>query len=203
MNGWSLCLQTIITSYVMNAYIELKQVQDLANAGYKINYQKLKYYNSQSPEEFFLSPLLIPGYNIILIMMLAMNYNEQFNFFVEDLKELDLLEEMNEIELKEYQKNPTLINANLLRYKMKKRLKKANLLTISLKGELSDVYFEYTNNHQDIVILQVNGSLSLLSLADQKEVVKDILNSYHENDYKDNYSNKDNNLKEYDEVLAG
>ena len=147
MNGWSLCLQTIITSYVMNAYIELKQVQDLANAGYKINYQKLKYYNSQSPEEFFLSPLLIPGYNIILIMMLAMNYNEQFNFFVEDLKELDLLEEMNEIELKEYQKNPTLINANLLRYKMKKRLKKANLLTISLKGELSDVYFEYTNNH--------------------------------------------------------
>ena len=81
-------------------------------------------------------------------------------------------------------------------------LKKANLLTISLKGELSDVYFEYTNNHQDIVILQINGSLSLLSLADQKEVVKDILNSYHENDYKDNYSNKDNNLKEYDEVLA-
>ena len=104
MNGWSLCLQTIITSYVMNAYIELKQVQDLANAGYKINYQKLKYYNSQSPEEFFISPLLIPGYNIILIMMLAMNYHEQFRFFVEDLKELDLLEEMNEIELKEYQK---------------------------------------------------------------------------------------------------
>ena len=32
--------------------------------------------------------------------------------------------------------------------------------------------------------------------------MKDILNSYHENDYKDNYSNKDNNLKEYDEVLS-
>lgn len=111
-------LSVIISFFgeISNGFMLFK---DVADAGYKINIEKmndfLKQFNSNNKNSMV--RMLIPVYNLYKVMEIRMNYVKQRVFVLDQLDVMDSLEEMTEEEKIEYSKKPSGLNAVLLSMK--------------------------------------------------------------------------------------
>lgn len=168
-------LSTIALSYAVEFKVCLKLIKDIADAGYKINNEKIKELsdkiNSQISNSIDLKVLnMIPLFNIYTAMKTMIEgtmFTEQV--FLE-LKVLGAVEEMSEIEKEEYLNNPTGFNAIMVPIKVKERLSSA--FTTKYNDFYSDgeIKFEYID--KKINILQVTGPASRLTVQEQEEIIK-------------------------------
>lgn len=188
MNILILSLETIAVSYILQRAVILKMVKDAALAGYRFGFNfDLKGFVSlrNYPD---LITILIPFYNLYEAFLMIIQYNDIFSKVMSGLIELKILEKMNESEIEDFGKNPTLKNAMSLPKKMAKRIANCQLLTINDNNKTSYVYFEYTNNDKDIEIVKVIGYYEFLSPAKQKAIVLEILNGLQDEEYLKDYN---------------
>lgn len=169
-----LWLGTSIASFGMEFANELRMFKDVADAGYKIDVKRLselgKQLNPDASKVTFLT-MLIPVFNMMQVIKNTMQYNNARPMILDQLRILDILEEMSEIEKTEYLKKPTGLNALIVPLKLEIRLSKATSIKINDGNETSEIYYEIGKSLNDITILKVSGSASRLTLEEQKKKV--------------------------------
>lgn len=172
MNFLVLWLGSTAFSFCMEISRELRMFKDVADAGYKLDVEKLssfiKEFNPDVNKNTILS-MLIPIYNIMNAFQNDLNYNKIRYMLLDQLYIMDVLDEMSEYEKKEYQKNPTGLNACLLQIKMKLKLMYAT------KIEFPDSSVIYCDiKEDDIIIYKAEGPISRLSKEEQKQKIKEV-----------------------------
>ena len=164
---------TIVGSYCMQMANELRIFKDVADAGYKINTKKFfelqKQFSPNAKKNIRLS-LLIPGVNVVEVYKRIIQYNNYKFQMLDQLRVLDVLEEMSESEKEKYQKNPTGLNALFLPSN-EDRLKNAIIMTIKDEEETSEIYYERGKSIDDITILKTTGPVSKLTTEEQKKKI--------------------------------
>ena len=173
-----LWLGTSIISFGMEIVNELRMFKDAADAGYKIDVKRLseleKQLNPNATKATFLS-MLIPIFNVMQVFQRAIQYNNVRPMILDQLRVIDALEEMSELEKAEYLKNPTCLNALSVPLKSEIRLLKASSLQINNGNEYGEIYYEEGESLENITILKVSGSLSRLTVEEQKRKVVEAL----------------------------
>lgn len=169
-----LWISTVAASFCIELTNELKMFKDVADAGYKINIDRLsdlsKKLNPDASKITLLS-MLIPIFNIIQVFERITKYNNIRPMLLDQLSVIDALEEMSEIEKQEYLKKPTGLNAILVPFKLEVRIAKADSVKIENDNEKSEIFYEIGDSLDDITILKVAGDAYRLTEAEQKKKV--------------------------------
>lgn len=169
-----LWLGTSIASFGMEIANELRMFKDAADAGYKVDVKRLselgKQLNPNATKATFLS-MLIPIFNVMQVFQRTIQYNNVRPMILDQLRVIDVLEEMSEIEKTEYLKNPTGLNALIVPLKTEIRLSKATSIKINDGSDHGEIYYEMGESLDDITILKVSGSASRLTIEEQKKKV--------------------------------
>lgn len=173
-----LWLGTSVASFGMGIANELRMFKDAADAGYKVDVERLseleKQLNPNATKATLLS-MLIPIFNVIQVFQRTIQYNNVRPMILDQLSVIDALEEMSEIEKAEYLKKPTGLNALIVPLivplKTEIRLSKATSIKINDGNEHSEIYYEMGESLDDITILKVSGSASRLTVEEQKKKV--------------------------------
>lgn len=169
-----LWLGTSIASFGMEISNELRMFKDVVDAGYKIDVNRIselgKQLNPNATKVTLLS-MLIPVFNLMQVFQKTIQYNNARPMILNQLSVIDALEEMSEIEKKEYEKNPTGLNAFIALLKSETRLEKAASIKIDDINEHGEIYYEMGKSFDDITILKVTGSASRLTVEEQKKKV--------------------------------
>lgn len=174
-----LWLATCIASFGMELSNELQMFKDVADAGYKIDLNRLseaqKQLNPNATNNSLIS-LMIPIYNLLKVFETRIKYNNARPMLLDQLHVIDALEEMSDLEKEEYKKHPTGLNALLVQTKTNVRLSKATKLKIDDEDE---IFFEFNHskdNRSDsildyITILKATGNFQGLSEIELKQKV--------------------------------
>ncbi len=169
-----LWLGTSIASFGMKIANELRMFKDAADAGYKVDVERLsklgKQLNPNATKATLLS-MLIPVFNVMQVFQRTIQYNNVRPMILDQLSAIDDLEEMSDIEKTEYLKNPTGLNALIVPLKLEIRLSKATSIKINDGNEHSEIFYEMGDSFDDITILKVSGSASRLTVEEQKKKV--------------------------------
>lgn len=180
-----LYIGSVIASTVIEISNELRFFKDIADAGYKINIDKLTELSKSLNNDKTLAFLLIPIINIFQVFQNVMTYNNQKEDILNSSHIVGLIEEMTPIEKKMYQDNPTSINALLVPLKYYNRCLSANKIKIMTNDYPSEITYDIDKD-KNITILKVEGYLSnkdeefILnivknSIQAQKEIIKKML----------------------------
>lgn len=177
MSILGICTITVIISIIFEFKNEFKMFKDIADAGYKINIDRLDELQKQlSPNATnnLLMSLLIPFYNIASVMMRRNKYENNKQLIFDQYDKLGIIEEMTEEEQKEYMKNPTGWNALVIPLMAKERKENQDLSigTITItepNGEVSEVKvnFNFHDDNKKIEILSAKGPISKLTYEEQ------------------------------------
>lgn len=169
-----LWLGTSVASFGMEIANDLRMFKDAADAGYKVDVKRLselgKQLNPNATKATLLSRL-IPIFNVMQVFQRTIQYNNVRPMILDQLSVINALEEMSEIEKAEYLKKPTGLNALIVPLKTEIRLSKATLIKINDGNEHSEIYYEMGESLDDITILKVSGSVSRLTVEEQKKKV--------------------------------
>lgn len=169
-----LWLGTSVASFGMEIANELRMFKDVADAGYKVDVKRLseleKQLNPNATKATFLS-MLIPIFNLLRVFQKAIQYNNVRPMIIDQLRIIDALEEMSEIEKIEYLKNPTGLNALIVPLKSEIRLAQALTITINDDNEHNKIYYEIGESLDNITILKATGLASRLTIEEQKQIV--------------------------------
>ena len=174
MNFLVLWLGTSIAIFIMEIANELRMFKDAADFGYKIDVNRLSELGKQltpNANKITLLSMLIPVLNVMQVFQRTIQYNNIRTMILDQLRVIDALEEMSEMEKSEYLKNPTRLNAFIVPLKSEIRLSTAS----SIKIENSEIYFKMGKSFEDITILKVIGSANRLSIEEQKKKVTETL----------------------------
>lgn len=174
-----LWLITIIISFYMQITNVFKIFKDAADAGYKFDINRMSDVDEQlnpNTSNVTLLSMLIPFFNIMLTFKITIQYNNTRYMLLDKLNILNVLEEMSEIEKKEYLKNPTSLNALLIPFYEKTKLSNATSIKFNDDKENSEIFFEMGKSFNDITILKVEGDATRLTADEQKKKVIDGLN---------------------------
>lgn len=200
-----LWISTVAASFCIELTNELRMFKDVADAGYKINIDRLsdlsKKLNPDASKITLLS-MLIPIFNIIQVFERITKYNNTRPMLLDQLSIIDALEEMSEIEKQEYQKRPTGLNAILVPFKLEARIAKADSVKIENDNEKSEIFYEIGDSLDDITILKVAGDASRLTEAEQKKKVIEAIKSSlsEETEEYDDVENATNTIKDNDDL---
>ena len=198
-----LWISTVAASFCIELTNELRMFKDVADAGYKINIDRLsdlsKKLNPDASKITLLS-MLIPIFNIIQVFERITKYNNIRPMLLDQLSIIDALEEMSEIEKQEYQKRPTGLNAILVPFKLEVRIAKADSVKIENENEKSEIFYEIGDSLDDITILKVAGDAYRLTEAEQKKKVIEAIKSslLAETEEYDDVENATNTIKDND-----
>ena len=165
---------TILVSKIMDIDLGLQVMKDVADAGYKINTEKLKSFNGFLNENISQRRTLytiLPVVNVIFSFVARANYENRKDVMLNQMALLGIMEEMLPIEKELYNKRPTKFNAMKVSIDMEIRLKNAKILETEDENESSKIYFEMENNLDDIVVLKAEGDASRLTVEEQKDKV--------------------------------
>ena len=169
-------LVTVIASFGMEISHELRVFKDIANAGYKYNLKRVnelsEYFNSDTLKKTLIS-LLVIGYNIFYVFDKANKYNNARPMLLSQLDVAGVLEEMTDEEKKEYLKEPTGFNAIKIQIKSERKLKGVQTLEIEKKNEKGKIIYKFNDTYDDVTVLKATGTLSRLTLEEQKKRVMD------------------------------
>lgn len=200
-----LWISTVAASFCIELTNELRMFKDVADAGYKINIDRLsdlsKKLNPDASKITLLS-MLIPIFNIIQVFERITKYNNIRPMLLDQLSIIDALEEMSEIEKQEYQKRPTGLNAILVPFKLEARIAKADSVKIENDNEKSEIFYEIGDSLDDITILKVAGDAYRLTEAEQKKKVIEAIKSslLAETEEYDDVENATNTIKDNDDL---
>lgn len=200
-----LWISTVAASFCIELTNELRMFKDVADAGYKINIDRLsdlsKKLNPDASKITLLS-MLIPIFNIIQVFERITKYNNIRPMLLDQLSIIDALEEMSEIEKQEYQKRPTGLNAILVPFKLEVRIAKADSVKIENDNEKSEIFYEIGDSLDDITILKVAGDAYRLTEAEQKKKVIEAIKSSlsEETEEYDDVENATNTIKDNDDL---
>ena len=200
-----LWISTVAASFCIELTNELRMFKDVADAGYKINIDRLsdlsKKLNPDASKITLLS-MLIPIFNIIQVFERITKYNNTRPMLLDQLSIIDALEEMSEIEKQEYLKKPTGLNAILVPFKLEARIAKADSVKIENDNEKSEIFYEIGDSLDDITILKVAGDASRLTEAEQKKKVIEAIKSSlsEETEEYDDVENATNTIKDNDDL---
>lgn len=200
-----LWISTVAASFCIELTNELRMFKDVADAGYKINIDRLsdlsKKLNPDASKITLLS-MLIPIFNIIQVFERITKYNNTRPMLLDQLSIIDALEEMSEIEKQEYQKRPTGLNAILVPFKLEARIAKADSVKIENDNEKSEIFYEIGDSLDDITILKVAGDAYRLTEAEQKKKVIEAIKSslLAETEEYDDVENATNTIKDNDDL---
>lgn len=155
----------------------LRIFKDLADQGFKINYEKFnEFYDNLKDENSkdYLIKMFVPFYNFYRTYMDIKDYNDLYPYLIQEMFTLGLLENMSDFELQEYQKNPSVINAIIVPPICAKRLENAFVWELKDSEYPSTVWFELGKKKglEAIEILQVRGPLSNLKPEEQKKAIE-------------------------------
>lgn len=169
-------LGTVIASFGMEISHELRVFKDIANAGYKYNLKRVnelsEYFNSDTLKKTLIS-LLVIGYNIFYVFDKTNKYNNARPMLLSQLDVAGVLEEMTDEEKKEYLKEPTGLNAIKIQIKSERKLKGVQTLEIEKKNEKGKIIYKFNDTYDDVTVLKATGTLSRLTLEEQKKRVMD------------------------------
>lgn len=200
-----LWISTVAASFCIELTNELRMFKDVADAGYKINIDRLsdlsKKLNPDASKITLLS-MLIPIFNIIQVFERITKYNNTRPMLLDQLSIIDALEEMSEIEKQEYLKKPTGLNAILVPFKLEVRIAKADSVKIENDNEKSEIFYEIGDSLDDITILKVAGDAYRLTEAEQKKKVIEAIKSslLAETEEYDDVENATNTIKDNDDL---
>ena len=110
MNFYVWWIISILVCMGMRASLAFKMIKDVVNEGYKFKIKNLsKIIEQIYPDGKKINniKLLIPGFNILDILMTTYKYNQANENLIDGLRVLDVIEPMTDQEIKEYQENPT------------------------------------------------------------------------------------------------
>lgn len=198
-----LWISTVAASFCIELTNELRMFKDVADAGYKINIDRLsdlsKKLNPDASKITLLS-MLIPIFNIIQVFERITKYNNIRPMLLDQLSIIDALEEMSEIEKQEYLKKPTGLNAILVPFKLEARIAKSDSVKIENDNEKSEIFYEIGDSLDDITILKVAGDAYRLTEAEQKKKVIEAIKSSlsEETEEYDDVENATNTIKDND-----
>lgn len=198
-----LWISTVAASFCIELTNELRMFKDVADAGYKINIDRLsdlsKKLNPDASKITLLS-MLIPIFNIIQVFERITKYNNIRPMLLDQLSVIDALEEMSEIEKQEYLKKPTGLNAILVPFKLEARIAKSDSVKIENDNEKSEIFYEIGDSLDDITILKVAGDAYRLTEAEQKKKVIEAIKSSlsEETEEYDDVENATNTIKDND-----
>ena len=181
----------------MDLYTSLNMFKDVADAGYKIRYDKLRKAGEEmipDARKISLLGMLIPFYNMYIQIDKQMKYNYARRFLLDELSIFDSIEEMSSEELEEYSKNPTGLKAVFIGIKSeveKENEEKGIKITIKDKnsGEESIAYIRFIDN--EIKILECSGDLLKYSEEERIKIIKEKLKEFG-NVLIDKYGSVDN-----------
>ncbi len=163
---------TVIGSVVIKAKNILDIFKDIADEGYKPNFENI---NKNRPSEEFIQRRnisnLIPIYNIFKALNERLAYKFTRESFLENLKYDKTFEPLEHLEVLEYLNNPTGLNAILVPIRFKNRLEKADLLEIKSGPVTGNVYYEMPDDVDEIIILKATGEIANLSKEEQENIV--------------------------------
>lgn len=169
-------LVTVIASFGMEISHELRVFKDIANAGYKYNLKRVnelsEYFNSDTLKKTLIS-LLVIGYNIFYVFDKANKYNNARPMLLSQLDVAGVLEEMTDEEKKQYLKDPTGLNAIKIQIKSERKIKDIHTLEIKKKNEKGEIIYRFNDTYDDVTVLKATGTLSRLTLEEQKKRVMD------------------------------
>lgn len=165
---------TIIVIKIMDIDLGLQVMKDVADAGYRIDTEKLKNFTgflNENVQKRRLLYTLTPIVNVAFSFVSRVNYENRRAVLLDQLNILGIVEEMTPFEKELYNKRPTKFNAlhSSITYEMK--LRDAKIYEVDDENETSKIYFEMKDNIDDIVILKAEGDASRLTPEEQKEKV--------------------------------
>lgn len=154
----------------------LRIFKTLADQGLKIDYNKFWefYDNLNDDSKDYLYKMFIPFYNFYKTYTDIRDYNILYPYLIKEMYALGLLENMSDFELREYQKNPSIINALRVPLVCAKRLENAYVWELQNQEYSSTIWFELSNKKglEAIDILQVKGFLAKMKPEEIKEIIE-------------------------------
>ena len=154
----------------------LRIFKTLADQGLKIDYNKFWefYDNLNDDSKDCLYKMFIPFYNFYKTYTDIRDYNILYPYLIKEMYALGLLENMSDFELREYQKNPSIINALRVPLVCAKRLENAYVWELQNQEYSSTIWFELSNKKglEAIDILQVKGFLAKMKPEEIKEIIE-------------------------------
>lgn len=154
----------------------LRIFKTLADQGLKIDYDKFWefYDNLNDDSKDYLYKMFIPFYNFYKTYTDIRDYNILYPYLIKEMYALGLLENMSDFELREYQKNPSIINALRVPIVCAKRLENAYVWELQNQEYSSTIWFELSNKKglEAIDILQVKGFLAKMKPEEIKEIIE-------------------------------
>lgn len=154
----------------------LRIFKTLADQGLKIDYDKFCefYDNLNDDSKDCLYKMFIPFYNFYKTYTDIRDYNILYPYLIKEMYALGLLENMSGFELREYQKNPSIINALRVPLVCAKRLENAYVWELQNQEYSSTIWFELSNKKglEAIDILQVKGFLAKMKPEEIKEIIE-------------------------------
>lgn len=167
-------LGTIIASFVIELDNGFQMFKDVADAGYKIDIDKMSEFTNKlrnNKKQESLLRIFVPIYNILRAMQIRMQYIQQRFIVLDQLNVMDCLEEMTESEKEEYSKKPTGLNALLIPLKSNIEISKA--IKIELKDE-GTLWYVFDDKTKEIKILKAEGTIAKLTQEEQKAKIDEV-----------------------------
>lgn len=155
----------------------LRIFKDLADQGFKINYEKFnefyEHLKDENSKDYFIK-MFVPFYNFYRTYIDIQDYNNLHPYLIKEMYTLGLLENMSDFEFQEYQKNPSVINALRVPLVCAKRLENAYVWELQNQEYSSTIWFELSNKKglEAIDILQVKGFLAKMKPEEIKEIIE-------------------------------
>ena len=156
-------LGTSVASFGLEIANELRVFKDAADAGYKIDINKLADLKNFKTSKIMFLSLLIPIVNIMQVVQNTIKYNAARETILDQLSLVDALEEMSDVEKQEYLKKPTGLNAILI-------LLKAKMITLnetSIENDTDNAEL-HEKNDMDNEISKNTNLIQLPSIAVQE-----------------------------------
>ncbi len=199
MNYLVLWIGTIIGSFGAELVNELRMFKDIADAGYKVDLQKMADFQKKlmpDANKVNLLSMLIPVYNIMNVCKNIINYNNVRPMLLDQLNVMGVLEEMSSYEKEEYSKKPTALNAFIIPLKTEIKLANALKLTTTDDNGTNIYYIDY-NKKKGFTLLKVDGPDSMLPFEEQEKRAKEKMYNLGKH-VRDNYGTAENYLKSLD-----
>lgn len=173
-------LSTVAVSFGMEIANELRMFKDVADAGYRVDVNRLselgKQLNPNSVNITLLS-LLMPVVNIMYVFQRAIQYNNVRPMILDQLNVIDVLKEMTELEKIEYLEKPTGLNAAFVTLKSEipylNPLLYGSSIEINRDDEHSKIYYKTDRKTGEIIILKAIGDASKLTVEEQKNKIEE------------------------------
>ncbi|HOB26427.1 MAG TPA: hypothetical protein PKG93_04715 [Bacilli bacterium] len=160
---------SIVVSEGINVYTLLSVIKDLADAGYKIDFDKE---NSSHSNKNIKYGLFIPIINLYNSMSVYYNYSHDKYNYINNIMFNGSVMEMSKYEKAKYSLKSTGLSALLIQAEYRDKMKKSLRYTYSDEISSSTITY-YKNANDDIDILDSTGRFSILSNNELKVKVYD------------------------------